>query len=63
MASQQIGQFIPMEMTLVNKEFDQNFLKNDEEEAGQSLEVRGCFLNKNTSTLHMFEDNLSLYSN
>ena len=60
MANQSKGQFIPMEMILVNRESDKqsNFDEKAEEadEAGNDFEVRGCFLDKNNYSLQMFQD-------
>ena len=56
-----VSRFIPMEMTLVDREYASHFQSDDEAENGQNLEVRGCFLDMNTFSLHMFEEKLSLY--
>ena len=52
-----------MEMTLVDKEFEYNRESVDEAETGKTLEVKGCFLDKNTFSLHMFEEKLSINNN
>ena len=62
MVNQEISRFIPMEMTLADAEFnfENLFSSNDKAEIFQNLVVRGCFLDKKTLSLHMFQEKLSV---